>query len=106
MEKAPIIHTQPVEISIRYPGVKLQLIRQQLLRVIRVMLSKAALLAADAAGKKARELTKINSDDIVPIARAAFDAIPWDSLVDDIMSDLTAAVQAGGAGRGSGGSPR
>src|ERR1051326_5208078 len=83
----------PIEIRVGEPSPHLQLVRQQLQRVLRMFLHKAAHDASSAIYKvgKAKYL-----DETIAEAKAAFEAIKWDNLVDDVSSDLSAAVQIGG----------
>lgn len=87
-----------VKIDPHNPGVKLQLIREQLAVIMRNFLSHAAQQAATAAKKKALDLTKADGPDEPwddQIARSAADAIEWDRLVEDVRKELLAASETG-----------
>lgn len=90
-------HANNFIIEINNPNPKFQLIRQQLARVLAVFFAKNKIKAANAAVKIARSFTKtdIPSDKKKEIALAAYLAISWDDLIDNIEVDLKAAAQAG-----------
>ena len=89
------IGTHPLVIEPQNPSPKAQLITQQMARMLAVFFSGAAKSAAVAAGKKAKEFTKIETTDEEKIALAAYLAIQWDEIVDSMTTSLMAAYLVG-----------
>lgn len=85
----------PLIIEPRNPSPKVQLITQQMARMLAVFFSGASKQAAEAAGKKAKEFTKIELTDEEKIAIVAYLAIDWTTIVDSSAMILAAAYQAG-----------
>lgn len=100
LAKANSIH--PLIIEPGAPTPRIQLIRQQMARMLAVFFAKAKNNAARAAKKKANELSKaekqegvIDHDGQAEIALAAYLAIEWNELVSVVTTDLLAAAQTG-----------
>ena len=72
------------------PNPKVQLIKQQLIVILRIGLSKASIKAAEAFKK----LNKTASE--VAVALAVYAAIDWNEVMQDIAKELAVAVQVGG----------
>lgn len=83
----------PLEIDPKRHG-KLQLVGSQLMRGVYIFLVTAGQKAAKAALKKVKELNKATGKED-EIANAAYSAIKWEDLVDNVVPDLSAALEVG-----------
>src|SRR5208282_1016157 len=83
----------PLEINPARHG-KLQLVGSQLMRAVYLFLVSAGQQAAKAAFQKAKEFNKITGDPD-EISNAAFSAIDWKTLANNVNPDLLAAVEVG-----------
>lgn len=80
-------------IKVGEPSPHLQLVSQQLNRVFRIFLTKAAKEASNSLNKTTKLLKSFDAEEE---AKAAFDAIKWDDIYDDVVSDLSAAYEISG----------
>ena len=93
----------PLEIRIKDPNPRFQLIRQQLARVFAMFFAKAKKKAVAAALTKTREFVKFGKTEQLTekqkeaIILAAYTAIRWNELIDGVTTDLLAAAQSGAA---------
>lgn len=84
-----------LEINPGQPSPKIQLVRQQLYNVFRIFLTNSAHDAASAAEKEMKNLAKITENEKKEaILLAAYSAIIWDDLVNSVITDLLAIVEA------------